>query len=118
MEKRVLIVEDEVIHAMALELVLPDWGYRVMETVSSGEDAVRVAQDGRPDIVLMDLTLHGEMGGLAATREIVGRLGIPVICMSGLTDEETVRAVAASGPLAFLEKPLDVERLRLLLRDA
>ncbi len=110
-----LIVEDEVINAMALADVLPGWGCTVVDMVTSGEEAIRVAEAASPDVVLMDISIHGETDGLVAGRDIIGRLGIPVIFMTGYDDDETVEAAKALRPLAVLLKPLDVNRLKELL---
>lgn len=116
MSKKVLIVEDEIINAMALAEVLPGWGFLVADMVTSGEDAVRRAEEDRPDVVLMDINIHGSIGGLEAAREIIGRLGIPVIFMTGYDDEETIKQAKDLNPLAYLVKPLDAGRLMELLR--
>jgi DNA-binding NtrC family response regulator len=115
MAKRVLIVEDEVINAMALAETIPAWGCLVVDMVMSGEDAIRVAEAEKPDVVLMDISIHGLIDGLSAAREIIGRLGIPVIFMTGYADEKTVNAAMDLKPLDFLVKPLDMTRLKELL---
>ncbi|MGE5753337.1 MAG: response regulator [Deltaproteobacteria bacterium] len=115
MAKRVLIVEDEIINAMALSATIPKWGCLVVDMVTSGEDAVRAAEAHQPDVVLMDINIHGAIDGLDAAREIIGRLGIPVIFMTGYDDDKTVRAARDLKPLAFLVKPLNANRLKELL---
>ncbi len=115
MRRRVLIVEDEIINAMALADVLPTWGCDVVDMVTGGDEAIRVSEKEAPDVVLMDINIHGPIDGLAAAREIIGRLGIPVIFMTGYGDEETLAAAAALNPRAVLVKPLDVKRLAELL---
>jgi CheY-like chemotaxis protein len=117
MARNVLIVEDEVINAMALAEVMPGWGFDVLDVVTSGEEAVRVAQTTRPDVVLLDIAIHGSINGIGAAREIIGRLGIPVIFMTGYNDEETLNAANSLKPMAVLVKPLDAERLRGLLQS-
>lgn len=116
MAKNVLIVEDEIINGMALADQIPGWGCSVADMVTSGEDAIRFAEERRPDIVLMDINLNGRIDGLEAARDIIGRLGIPVVFMTGYDDEETVRKAEALKPLAFLIKPLDPGRLKELLQ--
>ncbi len=118
MSKAVLIVEDEIINSMALATVLPAWGWQVVGMVTDGEDAIRAAEAHKPDVVLMDIAIHGSIDGIGAAREIIGRLGIPVIFMTGYDNEETVRAAEAVKPLAFLVKPLDPTRLKELLSEA
>lgn len=118
MSRRVLIVEDEIINAMALAELIPAWGCEVVESVTSGEDAIRVAEAQKPDVVLMDISIHGSIDGIAAAREIIGRIGIQVIFMTGYDDEDTVRAARELKPLAFLVKPLDPGRLKELLEGS
>ncbi len=86
--------------------------------VTSGEDAIRAAEAHGPDIVLMDIAIHGSINGIGAAREIIGRLGIPVIFMTGYDDEETVGSTGELKPLADLVKPLDTSRLKELLTKA
>ena len=109
-------MEDEVINAMALAEAIPLWGCTVVDMVTSGEDAIRVSEEMKPDVVLMDINIHGDIDGIGAAREIIERMGIPVIFMTGYDDEKTVRAAEAVKPLAFLVKPLDVARLKELLQ--
>jgi AmiR/NasT family two-component response regulator len=118
MAKTVLIVEDEIINGMALADQIPCWGCSVVDMVTSGEDAIRFAEDRRPDVVLMDINIHGAIDGLDAASHIIGRLGIPVVFMTGYDDEETVRRAEALKPLAFLVKPLDPGRLKAILQEA
>jgi CheY-like chemotaxis protein len=84
----------------------------VVDAVTSGEEAIRVSETEKPDVVLMDITIHGPIDGLTAARQVAGRLGIPVIFMSGYDDDETIRRAEELKPHAFLVKPLDVNRLR------
>jgi CheY-like chemotaxis protein len=99
MAKSVLIVEDEVINAMALSEMLPHFGYRVADMVTTGEDAIRAAEEKKPDVVLMDISLHGSIDGLRAAEEIIGRLEIPVIFMTGYDDIKTVEtAIPGQAP--------------------
>lgn len=101
---------------MALAELIPVWGCQVVDMVTSGEDAIRVAEAKKPDVVLMDISLHGSINGISAAREIIDRFGIPVIFMTGYDDAETVRKAKDLKPLAFLVKPLDARSLKDLLK--
>ena len=114
--KKVLIVEDEVINAMALAQILPKWGCHVVDTVTSGEDAMRAVKERKPDVVLMDIAIHGSIDGLETARRIIGKWKIPVIFMTGHDDEDTLLAAKALKPLGFLVKPLNASRLKDLLK--
>jgi CheY-like chemotaxis protein len=115
-DKKVLIVEDEIINAMALAEVIQGWGCKVVDTVTSGEEAIRAAEAHRPDVVLMDISIHGPTDGIEAAREIIGRFRIHVIFLTGYDDEETLQGASELKPLAFLVKPLNVNCLRELLQ--
>ena len=67
-DKRILIVEDETIVAMTIEDALQEMGYSVVGTVSTAEDAIKMAGDARPDLILMDIRIQGEKDGIAAAR--------------------------------------------------
>ncbi|MBI5906168.1 MAG: response regulator [Deltaproteobacteria bacterium] len=115
MPKKVLIVEDEIINAMGLATMLPMWGCELVGMVTSGEAAIQAAEAKKPDVVLMDIAIHGSIDGIGAAREIVGRLKIPVIFMTGYDDEDTIKAAEELKPLAFLKKPFEPARLAELL---
>ncbi len=100
---------------MGLADLIPDWGCSVVEIVATGEEAIRVSEEQRPDVALVDVSLMGNVDGLQAAREITGRMGIPVIFMSGYDDEKTRDAAMAVQPLDYLVKPLDLFRLKELL---
>lgn len=117
MAKKVLIVEDEVLTAMAMAVVIPAWGCQVVGTVTSGEEAIRIAEERRPDVVLMDINIEGPIDGLVAAREIIGRLGIPVIFMTGYDDDAIVGAAMELKPFALLVKPFEPSRLKALLQS-
>lgn len=118
MNVRILIVEDEDIVAAGLDLTLRDFGYEVAARASSGEEAVRLAEETRPDLVLMDVTLNGVMDGIEAAKRIRERFYVPVVYLTALSDEETLRRARATGPSGYLVKPFDVEKLRDALETA
>lgn len=115
MRKKVLIVEDEIISAMSMEIAMRGWGCQVVGIATNGEDAIRTAEAEKPDVVLMDICLRGSIDGIGAAREIIGRLKIPVIFMTGYDDEGTIRAAQELKPLAFLAKPFEPARLAEVL---
>lgn len=111
---KVLMAEDEIIVAMSLADLLDVWGYEVCEIVSRAEDAVRKAGSEAPDIVLMDVNLQGETDGAEAAGTIRSRFGIPVILLSGYSEEGLLKRAKASGA-GFLTKPLDLDKLKEML---
>ena len=108
----ILVVEDEIIEAMFLRKILELWGYDVCELTTAGENAVQEARLGNPDLVLMDITINGRMSGLEAAGKIRTQLGIPIIFITGYSDEETRRQAEAVSPAGYFVKPIDYDTLK------
>ncbi|MBV8810289.1 MAG: response regulator [Acidobacteriaceae bacterium] len=102
---RILIVEDEPLNARILEFQLTRLGYSIVAVVASGEEAVKLATTGRPDIVLMDVQLEGAMDGVEAATLIRRCMGIPVVYLTGNSDEQTMERARATDAFAYLHKP-------------
>ena len=109
---RILIVEDEIITATALEKSLRNLGYDVVGIISSGEAAIRQAAEKVPDLILMDVRLQGAMNGISAAQEIQANYQIPVVYLTAHSDEETVERIMASQPYGCLFKQFEKEDLR------
>ncbi|PTQ91058.1 hybrid sensor histidine kinase/response regulator [Agitococcus lubricus] len=100
----ILIVEDEQIIALDLQQTLEQMGYDVLACTDNGTDAIQLAQQLRPSVVLMDILLKGAMDGTVAGKYI-GTFGIPVIYLTAFSDSVTVRQAAEALPYGFLTKP-------------
>src|SRR5882724_2934649 len=102
---RILIVDDEIIIARELEERLKQLGYEVVGIAASGREATALALEARPDLVLMDIVLQGEMDGIQAAAEIRATLGIPVIYVTAYTDRKTLDRARVTEPFAYIVKP-------------
>lgn len=116
MAVRVVIVEDEAITAMATGAMLKRLGHEVLATVSSGEAALEAVRRGRPDLVLMDIRLGGQLDGIETARRLRQSMKVPVVFVTAYVDDQTRRRAADIAPLAFVAKPLDETDLHRLLR--
>ena len=116
--QRILVVEDETIIAKEIEYSLKELGYEVLDVVSTGEDAVRMALDARPDLVIMDIMLAGDMDGTQAAVQIRKKTHIPVIFSTAYTDQDTLERVKPTAPYGYLIKPFDQTELRITLETA
>ncbi|MCA1959298.1 MAG: response regulator, partial [Desulfomonile sp.] len=103
---RILVVEDEGIIAEDLRMGLEEMGYDVVSVASTGEDAVREAQEKRPDLVLMDVVLHGGMDGIEAAGLIHDKLKIPVIYLTAYSDEKILERAKVTEPFGYMIKPI------------
>lgn len=109
--KRILIVEDESLIAYDLASSLEHLGYEVAGIATSGEDAIRMVEEDRPDLILMDIILDGEMDGIETAREIHNRHSIPVIYLTANADEATVTRARDTAPHAYITKPTNEREL-------
>jgi PAS domain S-box-containing protein len=109
---RVLIVEDEIIIAKNMKRRLEMLGCDVVGLVTSGEEAVEVAVETRPDVVLMDILLSGEMDGVEAAAQIRARCDVPIIYLSAYRDETILQRVAVSEPFGYISKPCRDQELQ------
>ncbi len=111
----VLIVEDESIVAFNLQRALTRLGYDVPAFVANGEDAVRTAQRTRPDAVLMDIRLQGDLDGIGAAEQLAAH-SIPVLFVTSHSDDETLERARATRPYGFLVKPVQERELHAALQ--
>jgi len=79
---QVLIVEDDRITAEDIRLSLGDLGYSVLGIASSGEEAIKKAEELHPDLVLMDIVLKGAIDGIQAAEQIRTGLNVPVVYLT------------------------------------
>ncbi len=106
MEKtNVLIVEDENIVAKDIQHSLKKLGYNVVGIASSGEKAIAIAAEQKPDIVLMDIMLQGEMSGIEAAKQLRDKLNLPVIYLTAYADESTLNKAKVTEPYGYIIKP-------------
>lgn len=113
----VLIVEDEVIYAMLLKRQLIKNGFDVCCNVVSGEEAIDSANKFHPDCVLMDIHLAGVMDGIDTAEKVLADITTEIIFMSGYAVDEVKEQAMKIHPLAFLEKPVNVDNLIDMLNN-
>ena len=117
-EPRILIVEDERIVATDLSKRLKAMGYEPVGRAASGEQAIALAGELKPDLVLMDIRLEGEMDGIAAAQEIRQRFHIPAVFLSAHSDETTLKRAKLAEPFGYLIKPFEDRELRATIEMA
>ena len=108
---RLLVVEDERLVADSLLLVLRRLGYTVAALVDNGEEAVKKTLELVPDLVLMDISLRGDMDGAEAARQIRLTTGRPVVFLSGRSDPLTLKNARECEPYGFILKPFGEREL-------
>jgi two-component system, cell cycle response regulator len=108
----ILLVEDEGLIAADLEDTLTRLGYRITGIASEGTQAIEMARELHPQLVVMDVGLRGEVDGIEAACAIQEESPVPVIFLTGHTDSETLQRAVRSGPLGYLIKPFQEAELR------
>jgi response regulator NasT len=106
MHGRIIIVDDEMLAGLDFAQMLGDAGYEVVGVTDRAPEAVRAAQLHRPDLVIMDISLHARYDGIRAAREIRRTVGTPILFVSGHCDRATKVRAATVDPVAHLEKPI------------
>jgi len=115
---RILIAEDEVLVARDTENMLLNFGYEVPGIAGTGEEAIALAQKLAPDLILMDIRLKGDLGGIEAADRVRELYGIPVIFVTAHADEDTLQRAKRVGPIGYLLKPFEEKELRLTVETA
>jgi len=114
---KILVVDDESLIAMALSDQLEFLGHEVVGTASGGDEAIALAAEHQPDLVLMDIHLGG-MDGLEAAARINSARPTAVIILTGFPDKTLVERGKECGVVAHLLKPIDLEDLRQAVETA
>jgi DNA-binding NarL/FixJ family response regulator len=114
---RVLLVDDHKLFRMGLRKLLQDCkGINVIAEADSGESAIRIARDERPNVVLMDICMRG-IGGLEATRRIVRmEFDIKVIAVTACDEEPFPMQVLRAGASGYLSKGVSSDELVTAIR--
>lgn len=111
-EPRILVVEDERIVALDLKAILRRLGYCLAGVTASGAEAVELCGSLRPDLVLMDIFLKGDMDGVDAACLIQAEADIPVVYLTSHTDQITLQRAKRTAPYGYVLKPVDENGLR------
>ena len=115
---RVLIVENEGLVGCDLAATLQALGYEVAGLLRSGEEALEMADELRPDVVLMDVHLSGALDGIDTASQLIQRIPVAIIYLTACADAETVNRAKVTHPCGYLLKPYNEQELRVALELA
>ncbi len=115
---KIMIVEDEWTVAEEIKMALQSFEYTVTSMPSSGEVAIQNAEKDKPDLVLMDIVLEGEMDGIEAADEIRSRFNIPIIYLTAYADEKILERAKITKPSGYIVKPFINEDLKIAIEIA
>ena len=111
--KKILLVEDDDIIAKVENWRLKNLGYEVAGRAVSGAEAVDLVAKTRPDLVLMDINIQGEMDGIETAKRIKKQFSIPVVYVTSHSDGPTLDRAKATQPDGFIVKPFEDNDLRV-----
>jgi PAS domain S-box-containing protein len=110
--ERILIVEDKKVTAKHLQATLTDYGHEAKWIASNAEEAVKLALEIKPDLVLMDIMLEGGMDGIEAAERIRSDMDLPIIYLTAYADEAMLKRAKITDPSGYLLKPFRAEELK------
>jgi two-component system, LuxR family, sensor kinase FixL len=115
---RILVAEDDGIVVEAICDRLTDAGVEVVATADTGAGAVEAALALRPDLVLMDVHLKGGMDGIRASELINEKMRVPVVYLTGDSDQETLQRAKAASAYGYVLKPFHIKNLIVAIEVA
>ena len=113
----IMIVEDEGVVSIDIRNMLKKAGYGIAAVAFQGEEAVQKAEQSKPDLILMDIGLKGEIDGIEAAKRIRDHFQIPVVFLTGFADDVTLAKAKEVNPAGFIIKPINEEELNKTLDD-
>jgi PAS domain S-box-containing protein len=117
-KERILVVEDESIVTELLQEFLKNLGYEIAGVTGYGEDAIVLAAERSPDLILMDIKLRGDMSGVEAAKLIRDRFDIPVVYLTAYADDDTVQRAKLTAPFGYIQKPFKGGEVRSAIEIA
>lgn len=115
---KILIVEDDSVSALLLQRALEKNNHVIIGIADSGEKALDLLEVNQADMVMMDISLAGELDGIKTTEIINEKYDIPVVYLSASSDAETLNKVVGTNPSAYVIKPFNIRELNMVIELA
>jgi signal transduction histidine kinase/CheY-like chemotaxis protein len=116
--KKILIVEDELLVAEDIAFRLKSLGYLITDLVISGEEALRAIRKEQPDLILMDIMLKGGLDGIQTHELINKEYKIPLVYLTSYSDEKTFSRAKLTQPFGYIIKPFEERELHTVIEVA
>ena len=117
-KKNILLVEDERIISRMLRKIIEERGYNIVDSVSSGRDAISSAARFNPDLIIMDIMLEDDINGIEAASVILKNHDCPIIFLTGNSDPATLKSAKDINPYDMLTKPVEKFQLMDVIESA
>jgi PAS domain S-box-containing protein len=116
--KRIFVVEDESIVSLEIQTRLKKLGYEIAGNAASGEEAIKKVLSSKPDLILMDIRIKGDIDGIETAAEIHKHLETPVIFLTAYADETTLQRAKVTDPFGYIIKPFEERELSINIEIA
>lgn len=114
----IMLVEDEINVAADVKNRLENMGYEVLGIFDTGEEAIEKAGELKPNLVLMDIVLKGDMDGIDAAQKIRELFDIPIIYLTAYSDEKTLQRAKVTEPFGYVLKPFEDREIQSAIEMA
>ena len=108
---KIVVVEDEFIIQLFISRILKNEGYDVIGEVGTSDDALKLIEQNKPDLILMDIGIKGTRDGIETAKLINEQHQIPIVFITGNSDQSTIDKAMTVNPIGILFKPIDELRL-------
>ncbi|MBF0119637.1 MAG: response regulator [Desulfobacterales bacterium] len=115
---KIQIVEDEILVAEDIAMSLKDMGYNISSIVSSGKEAIHRSEQDKPDLIIMDIVLKGEIDGIDTASKITQIYDIPIIFLTAFSDNSIIERAKSIRPYGYLIKPFSEKELNITIQMA
>lgn len=115
---RILIVESDELVSIFVQLKLELFGYQTIGQTNSGTNAIRLAGELRPDLILMDTELSGDIDGITAAETIRAQYALPVVFLTGKSNDEAISTASRFQGFTYITKPFSDQELRAIIQMA
>jgi PAS domain S-box-containing protein len=109
--KKIMIVEDEAVIALRLEQRLSMMGYEVVALSHSSEESLEKARELRPDLILMDIKIPGNIDGITLAKIVKSELDIPVVFLTAFAEDQIIERAKQAEPYGYIVKPFQDQEL-------
>ncbi|MBK7498555.1 MAG: PAS domain S-box protein [Ignavibacteriales bacterium] len=117
-KKKIFVVEDESIVSLEIQSRLKSLGYAISGAAASGDEAIRKVIDLKPDLILMDIRIKGDMDGIETAAEIKKIYDIPIIFLTAYADPVTIQRAKITDPFGYIIKPFEERELHISIEIA
>ena len=115
---KILIVDNEKLAAIKLKNQLEELGYNLVEISTNGQEAIELVLKSKPDVILMDIMLKGNMDGIETVETIHSYHDIPIIYITDYSDKESLKRAKLTEPYGYIVKPLKINEVNATIQLA